>query len=101
MPPNDVPIGTLFHPSSLPNKVRFLNSNDYQCNLCSKSNLIHHVYHNPNEELIAQCVLNPQHHMNHVYDEKVKKETLDSLLTGSQQETWQRILSNEWDRLAQ
>ena len=56
VPPNDAQISTLFHPSSLPNNVRFHNSNDHQHNLHSKSNLIHYVYHNLNEDLIAQCI---------------------------------------------
>ena len=68
---------------------------DRQHNLRSKSNLIHQIYQNPNEELIAQYIFNPQHHVNHVYNENRKMETFDTLLTGSQQEMWQRSLSNE------
>ena len=98
---HEVPMSTLFQPSSLPNNVRYRNTIDHQYNLRSKSNLIQHVHQNPSEDTIAQHVFDPQHHINHIYNESGKRETLDTLLKGSQQETWQRSLSNEWGRLAQ
>ena len=53
---HEVPMSTLFQPSSLPNNVRYRNTIDHQCNLRSKSNLIQHVHQNPSEDTIAQHV---------------------------------------------
>ncbi len=42
-----------------------------------------------------------QPHVNHIYNEQGKKETLQSLRTGPNKEIWERALSNEYGRLAQ
>ena len=39
--------------------------------------------------------------VNHVYRPDGKKETIDTLLQGSDQDIWTQSLSNEWGRLAQ
>ena len=39
--------------------------------------------------------------VNHIYRPNGKKETIDTLLKGSDREIWNRSLSNEWGRLAQ
>ena len=39
--------------------------------------------------------------VNHIYRPDGKKETIDSVLQGSDQEIWTKSLSNEWGRLAQ
>ena len=59
------------------------------------------MHQNPSEDTIAQYIFDPQYHINHIYNKSGKRETLDILLKGLQQEMWQCSLSNEWERLAQ
>jgi hypothetical protein len=40
-------------------------------------------------------------HANHIYNDKGKKETLDTLLAGTNSTTWTNALCNEYGRLAQ
>jgi hypothetical protein len=40
-------------------------------------------------------------HVNHIYDEHGKKETLDTLLSGKDSTIWMKSLANELGRLAQ
>ena len=40
-------------------------------------------------------------HLNHIYDKKGKKQTLQNLLKGPKQDRWLQALSNEFGRLAQ
>ena len=39
--------------------------------------------------------------VNNIYQPDGKKETIESLLQGSNRKIWERSLSNEWGRLAQ
>ena len=74
---------TLQHPSTLPKNCRFRNTNDHQCNLKSTQRNM------------------PSHLTNHVCTKEDKKETIDSLISGSNKEIWIRSLSDDWGRVAQ
>ena len=49
----------------------------------------------------AQALHTFQHRVNHIYDESGKKETIDTLLSGTDGNTWTTSLCNEFGRLAQ
>ena len=55
------------------------------------------------EQLVAQQVFEKAYiaQINHIYNAKGKRETIDSVCKGPQMATWLQSLSNEWGRLAQ
>ena len=49
--------------------------------------------------LVTEHIFKPR--VNHIYRPDGKKETIDTLLQGSDRTIWNQSLSNEWGRLAQ
>ena len=43
----------------------------------------------------------PMHFINQICTADGKRETIDSLITGSNKDIWAKSLSNDWGRLAQ
>ena len=95
--------------------IRYRNEPTNNYNLRPKHHLIQHMHSEYAEDLLqcvqsayveyaeedkAQHIFSPTTHINHIYDENGKKETIDSLLTGKNSVIWARSLSNEWGRLA-
>ena len=78
-----IPASSAQHPSILPKSCRFCNTNNHQCNLRLSQNHL------------------PMHFINHIYNANGKRETIDSLITGSNKDIWTKSLSNDWGRLAQ
>lgn len=87
-------------PNSLPNNIRYRNAPQNQCNLRSKTHLIQHASSSCTDDDIADYMFSHRNHINHIYDENGKRETIDSLLQGKSSQAWNRSLSNEWGRLA-
>ena len=83
---------TLQTHSNEPKCIRFHNKSNHDYNLRSTKSPPH---------LIAQHLSYDHKLINHLYRSDGKKETIDSLLTGQNKDTWLRSLSNEWGRLAQ
>ena len=88
-----LPTSILTTHSIQPKNIRFSNTTDHKYNLRSKSN--------PTPHHIADMLYNVKHTIHHIYTEDGKKETVDSLIEGSNSKIWMRSLSNEWGRLAQ
>jgi hypothetical protein len=45
-------------------------------------------------------IQNFHHHVNHIYNDQGKKETIDTLLARNDGSTWTNALCNEYGRLA-
>ena len=82
--------------STLPKNVRFRNTSTNSYNLQSKTNVnvIQHISSQFSDEQRAQTIFGPNMHINHIYDEKGKRETIDSLITGKNKDIWNCSLSN-------
>ena len=89
---NDIiPTSALQSHSNSPKNYRYKNTGQHQYNLRSNSS----------PHLISHISIHPAYQLNHLYRSDGKKETIDSLLKGSNASTWYKSLSNEWGRLAQ
>ena len=93
---------TYMQQSTLPRKLKYSSTPSHRYNLRSKRT------GQPNgtnfrslaaQYLVAEHIFRPR--VNHIYRPDGKKETIDTLLQGSDRDIWTRSLSNEWGRLAQ
>ena len=97
------PLSNLQERSTNPLRVRFHNQPTHKYNLRSRVSLPWNQQHGYRHEalqfLSAQSIFQPT--LNNIYQPDGKKETIDTLLQGSNRDIWKRSLSNEWGRLAQ
>lgn len=98
---NEITVQQLLQPSNLPKNLRFRNTKEHKYNLCSKPHLIQHTYSQFNDYDIAEYIFDPHFFVNHIYKADGTKETIDTLLQGSDSNIWKKSLSNDWGRLAQ
>ena len=85
--------------SSTPRRLRFHNEPQHKYSLRSQTNNGTNFRHLAVQQLVAEQLFRPQ--ANHIYRPDGKKETIDTLLQGSDRKIWTQSLSNEWGRLAQ
>ena len=85
--------------STTPRRLRFQNSPTHKYSLRSQTNTGTNFRHLAAQQLVAEHMFQP--HANHIYRPDGKKETIDTLLRGSDRVIWTQSLSNEWGRLAQ
>ena len=96
------PLSLLQEHSTDPKRIRFRNTPTHQYNLRKRTRL---PSLGTNFRSLAVQQLKAEEmftmRVNHIYRPDGKKETIDSLLQGSDRVIWTRSLSNEWGRLAQ
>ena len=86
---NKITIAVLQNPNNLPKNSRFHNKGLHKYNLRSSTEPPTYPY------LIAQHMFDINYSTNHIFTEDRKRETIDSLLQGSNGITWNRRLSNK------
>ena len=100
---NEVPIERLQQHSTTPQRVRIRNEPTHKYNLRSRTTLPWNDQQSfrsrATQQLVAIHLFQPVVH--HIYRPDGKKETIDTLLQGSDRKIWTQSLSNEWGRLAQ
>ena len=88
--------------STLPKRVRFRSASTHKYSLRPRSTNVNYgtnFRHLAVQYITAQDMFHL--HVNHIYRPDGKKETIDTLLQGSDRDIWMQSLSNEWGRLAQ
>ena len=100
---NNPPISNLQRRCTTPKRIRFQNRPTHDYNLCSRAHLPWNQQQSfrsrATQQLTALHLFQPT--INHIYRPDGKKETMDTLLQGSDSDIWLQSLSNEWGRLAQ
>ena len=99
---HETPMSLLQERSTDPTRIRFSNQPTHRYNLRTRST---QQPLGANFRALALHLLQAQEmftmQVNHIYCPDGKKETIDSLLQGSDRKIWERSLSNEWGCLAQ
>ena len=97
------PISNLQQHSTTPKRVHFCNQPTHDYNLRSRTRLPWNQQQSfrsrATQQLAALHLFQPT--INHIYRPDGKKETMDTLLQGSDRKIWMQSLSNKWGRLAQ
>ena len=99
---NNTPISLLQEHSTDPKRICFRNSSTHQYNLRTHTrqpSIGTNFQAMAIKQLQAQDIFTLR--VNHIYRPDGKKETIDSMLQGSDRKNWERSLSNKWGRLAQ
>ena len=95
----------LLEKSNVPQRLRYKAPSSHKYNLRSRQPLPWNnepsFRHRATRSLTASAAHLYQPTVNHIYRPDGKKETIDSLLQGSDRALWTQSLSNEWGRLAQ
>ena len=87
---NIITASNIQHHSNKPKNLHFQNEEMHKYNLRS----------NPSPPYLIQHLSSTTNQLYHIYRSDGRKETIDSLLKGTNSATWLRSLSNEWGCLA-
>ena len=93
---------TFLNRTTLPTKLKYPSTQTHRYSLRSKRTLLPtgtNFRSMAAQYLVAEEIFMPR--VNHIFRPDGKKETIDTLLQGSDRKIWTRSLSNEWGRLAQ